>query len=45
MFVGDSAGADEGSLCVVEALDARKSLGHEIGDCDVLARNDLEIRN
>ncbi len=42
MELGDSAGADVWSRCVVEALDARKSLDHEVGYCHVLAWNDLE---
>ena len=44
MDVGDRPDVDEWSLHVVEALDFREILGHEVGDSPVLARLDLEIR-
>ncbi len=47
MDVGHSAGADEWSLHIAEGLDsdARKSLGQQVVDCEVLALNDLEIHH
>jgi hypothetical protein len=43
MDVGDCPDVDEWGLHVVEALDFRKILDHEVGDSPVLARLDLEI--
>ncbi len=43
--VGDSLGADQRKLLVVEALEDRVSLVQDAGDCLVLARQDLELHH
>ncbi len=45
MDVGNSLGADQCKLLVVEALEDRESPLQDAGDCLVLARQDLELHH